>query len=120
MWLDSHGIPKAVRVAQREAYKAFRQQEGKVSAEERARADLQVGRSTATCSPIVLKPCTPEEIREVAEMCLTMLDVQGKSVEQTLAEMSADGGWLSPPDVPRVREAAGQLLRRRNVGGHNA
>ena len=120
MWLDSYGIPKAVRVAQREAYKAFRQQEGKASAEQRARADLQVGRSTTNCSPAVLKPCTPEEVREVAEVCLTMLDVQGKPIEQTLTEMSADGGWLSPQDVSRVREVAGELLRGRNVGGQRA
>lgn len=43
-------------------------------------------------------------------MCLTMLDVQGKPVEQTLAEMCANDGWLLPSDVPKVRDAIAKML----------
>lgn len=112
-WLDKYGLPKAARVAQREAYQIFKHQAGKVSASQRAHAELQVGRNADMHSPSEPKPRTPAEIAEVAEMCLTMLDVQGKPVEQTLAEMCANDGWLLPSDVPKVRDAIVAMLRAR-------
>lgn len=113
-WLDQHGLPKAARVAQREAYQIFKHQGGKAIAEQRALTELQVGRSTATYSPPTIEPRNPDEIAEVAEMCLTMLEVQGKPVEQTLTEIGADGGWLLSEDIPKVREAAGRMLQARS------
>lgn len=115
-WLDKHGLPKAARVAQREAYQIFRQEKGKLSAEQRARAELQVGRGPVTYPlSTATKACTPAEIAEAAEMCLTMLEVQGKPIEETLDEFSVEGGWLLLDDVPRVREAAGEILRARSA-----
>ncbi len=113
-WLEKHGLPKAARVAQHEAYQIFRHEEGKLSAEQRARAELQVGCGSTTYSP-AMKQSTSEEIAETAEMCLTMLEVQGKPIEETLAQISAEGGWLLSADVPRVREAAGEILRARSA-----
>lgn len=114
-WLDQHGLPKAARVAQREAYQIFKHQGGKAIAEQRALAELQVGRSIATYSPPAVEARTPDEIAEIAEMCLTMLDVQGKPVEQTLTEIDVNsGGWLLPESIPKVRQAAGRMLLARS------
>jgi hypothetical protein len=39
-----------------------------------------------------------------------MLETQGKSIEVTLSEISAEGGgWLLPGDAPLVREMAREL-----------
>lgn len=117
-WLDKHGLPKAARVAQREAYQIFKHQEGRITAEQRARADLQVGGGTSAASkPPAVRPLAAHEISEIAEVCVTMLELQSKPVEQTLAEISATDGWLLPEDVPRVREAAASLLRVRDSAG---
>lgn len=113
-WLDRYGLPKAARVAQREAYTIFKHQSGKVQADERARADLQVGRSTVTYPPPQVKPLTTSEINELAEACVTMLEVQGKAIDETLGEISAaPGGWVTAADVPKVRTAAQSLLLTR-------
>src|SRR3712207_8744426 len=47
-WLENRGLPKAARVAQREAYNVLKNH-GVISAvAERARADLEVGRNSFT------------------------------------------------------------------------
>ncbi len=114
-WLDKHGIPKATRVAQKEAYNVLRSHGLMDVSMQRSRAELQVGRSSGTYATQEARPRTPEEITEVAEMCVALLEVQGKSVEVTLSEISSEaGGWLLPEDVPRVREAAQSLVLERN------
>ncbi len=114
-WLDQHGLPKAARVAQREAYNIFKHQSAKIDAAERARADLQVGRNVAACSPPEVRPRTAAEIAEIAEVCVTMLEVQGKAIDETLAEISAtSGGWVATEDVLKVSETAYALLRAKN------
>lgn len=56
------------------------------------------------------RPLTAEEVHEAAEVCVALLETQGKSVEVTLSEMCSEGcGWLLPEDAPRVREAAREL-----------
>jgi hypothetical protein len=103
-WLERHGIPKATRVAQREAYNVLRSH-GVISAKaERARADLEVGRNDYVP---VAKPLSPEEVKEMAEMCIAMLETHGQAIDVTLSEMSAEaGGCLLSEDAPKVRELA--------------
>jgi len=103
-WLDKCGIPKATRVAQREAYNVLRSH-GVISGfRQRARAELEVGRSQY--APLA-KPLSPAESKELAEMCVAMLDTQGQAIEVTLAEISAEsGGFLLAEDAPGVRALA--------------
>ncbi|MBA3442762.1 MAG: hypothetical protein H0T92_23175 [Pyrinomonadaceae bacterium] len=110
-WLDRYGLPKAARVAQREAYNVFKHQSAKIHADERTRAELQVGRSTTAYPPPRVKPLTTADISELAEACVTMLEVQGKAIDETLGEISATpGGWVTAEDVEKVRTAAQTLL----------
>lgn len=103
-WLDKYGIPKATRVAQKEAYNVLRSHGVISDSAQRARADLEVGRNQYIP---VAKPLSPEEIKELAEMCIAMLDAQGQAIDVTLSEISAEaGGCLLSEDAPRVRELA--------------
>jgi hypothetical protein len=103
-WLDKCGIPKATRVAQREAYNVLRSHGVISDSARRARADLEVGRSQYTP---VAKPLSPEESKELAEMCIAMLDTHGQAIDVTLSEISAEsGGFLLLEDIPGVRELA--------------
>ncbi len=116
-WFETKALPKAVRVAQHETY-ALLKKHGQVDArQERARSELQVGRAMedSYTKPVVAHPLTTEEIQETAETCVALLEAQGKSVEVTLAEISAEGGgWLLPDDAPKVREQAERLLCARS------
>jgi hypothetical protein len=112
-WLERSGIPKATRVAQREAYNVLRSHGFINSPAGRARAGLEVGRADDTRATAA-GPLTPEEITETAETCVALLEAQGKAIDVTLSEISSEGGgWLLPQDAPRVREAAQALLRER-------
>lgn len=116
-WLDKHGIPKATRVAQREAFNVLRSH-GLVNADaQRARAQLEVGRSSGSYTDISqdTRPRTAEEITETTETCVALLEAQGKSIEVTLSEISSEcGGWLLPEDAPKVRQDAEKLMRARS------
>ena len=103
-WLDKCGIPKATRVAQREAYNVLRSHGVINDSAQRASANLGVGRSQYTA---VAKPLSPEETKELAEVCIAMLDTHGQAIDVTLSEISSEtGGFLLPEDAPRVRELA--------------
>jgi hypothetical protein len=105
-WLESRGLPKAARVAQREAYNVLRK--------------YGVIRDTAHASPADVSRSQPvqefqtlsdNEVEELAQACVAMLEVKGQSVELTLSEMSVEaGGFLLPEDTPRVRARAQTLL----------
>ncbi len=115
-WLDRHGIPKATRVAQREAYNVLRKN-GVIgaAADSRRRADSQVGGASEPYIPQEAHPLSEREIIETAETCVALLEAQGKAIEITLSEISStSGGWLLPEDAPRVREAAQALLLKRS------
>jgi hypothetical protein len=57
-----------------------------------------------------------QEINELAEGCVTLLAIQGKSIALTLSEMSVEaGGFLLPEDIPRVREKAEGLVQGRPI-----
>ena len=106
-WLESRGLPKAARVAQREAYNLLRKYG--VVTETASSAQAEVGRGGHT--QIELHPLSDDEVAELAQACVAMLEVKGQSVEVTLSEMSAAaGGFLLPEDAPRVRRKVRLLV----------
>jgi hypothetical protein len=103
-WLENRGLPKAARVAQREAYNVLRSHGVIGTVQERARADLEVGRNSYKMEA---KPLSCEETKELAGICLAMLETHGQSIDMTLAEISSEaGGCLLPEDAPKVRALA--------------
>jgi hypothetical protein len=105
-WLESRGLPKAARVAQREAYNVLRKYGAIKDAAHASSAD--VGRDYAEQ---VHRPISDDEVEELAQACIAMLEVKGQSVEVTLSEMSSEaGGFLLPEDTPRVRAKIESLL----------
>ena len=114
-WLENRGLPKAARVAQREAYNVLRNHGVISAANDRARADLEVGRNT---HPAEAKPLSEEEIKELAEMCVAMLETHGQSIDTTLAEISSEaGGCLLLEDAPKVRALTRSMLGENDSQG---
>lgn len=106
-WLESRGLPKAARVAQREAYNVLRRHR-LIDNDARSRAGIEVGRGQST--PMDVRRLSPDELREMAEACVAMLEVHGQSIDVTLAELSAEaGGVLLAEDAPIVRDLARAL-----------
>jgi hypothetical protein len=105
-WLESRGLPKAARVAQREAYNVLRKYGVIRDTVQTLHADVGRGYSMQEHHPL-----SDGELEELAQACVAMLEVKGQSIELTLSEMSAEsGGFLLPEDAPRVREKANSLL----------
>jgi hypothetical protein len=105
-WLESRGLPKAARVAQREAYNVLRKYGVIRDGVQSSHAD--VGRAQPAQEH---QPLSDSEVEELAQACVAMLEVKGQSVELTLSEMSAEvRGFLLPADAPRVRARAEALL----------
>jgi hypothetical protein len=109
-WLENRGLPKAVRVAQHEAYNVLRQN-GVVSLkDERARADLKVGCSDYTQAEAA-KPLSAEEIKTYAEICVAMLEIHGQEIDVTISELSVEAsGPILPEDAPKVRIEAERMI----------
>jgi hypothetical protein len=108
-WMEQRGIPKAVRVAQKEAYNVLKNCISLDSPRDRSRSELMVGASTKKNS--APRPTSEADIKEIAEICLSMFETRGQSVEATLAEISIEaGGFLSAEDAPRVRELAEAMI----------
>jgi hypothetical protein len=106
-WLESRGLPKAARVAQRETYEALRRQGLVKDAARNLQADVG-RRSPVPSAPRVLPD---DEVFELAEACLALLEAKGQPVELTLSEMNvASGGFLLPEDTSRVLEKVEALL----------
>ena len=98
-WLESRGLPKAARVAQRETYDILRLQ-GFLEAPLR-NSHAEVGRAGGV--PYVPHTLPEDEIVELAEACVALLEAKGQPVELTLSEMNiASGGFLLPEDASRV------------------
>jgi hypothetical protein len=109
-WFETKALPKAVRVAQRETYDLLRRHGALEGRGGRGSAGLEVGRGSGGQTAAAARPLSDEEIRETAEVCVALLEAQGKLIEVTLSEISSEGGgWLLPEDVPRVRELATAL-----------
>jgi signal transduction histidine kinase len=107
-WLESKGLPKAARVAQREAYNVLRQHGLGGGAASRTRAGANVGHEHR--APTDARRLSQDEMRELAETCVAMFEVHGQSIDVTLAELSAEaGGILLAEDAPKVRELAQAL-----------
>jgi Flp pilus assembly protein CpaB len=106
-WLESKGLPKAARVAQREAYNVLRKY-GVVGGAARV-THAVLGRDNQT--PVAPRTLTDDEITELAQVCLAMLEAQGRPVEVTLSEMDVTaGGFLLPEDAARVRHKINSLM----------
>ena len=112
-WLENRGLPKAARVAQREAFNVLRQYGVIKDSGHRAHAELMVGQHDH--APYKPKLLTPDELNEVAEICVSMLEGHDQAIDVTLAEISAEvGGYLLAEDVPKVRELSESLARQRS------
>lgn len=112
-WLENRGLPKAARVAQREAFNVLKQHGVITDSGRRARTELMVGQHKQ--APYKLRPLTPDELEEVAEMCVSMLEGRGQAIDVTLAEMSAEaGGYILAEDAPKARELAESFVRQRS------
>jgi len=112
-WLENRGLPKAARVAQHEAYNVLRKY-GVINESGRSSGvHAEVGRSDYT--PPEPHKLSPDEITDMAGVCVAMLETKGQSIEFTLSEMSTEaGGFLLPEDAGHVREKANFLLTERN------
>jgi hypothetical protein len=106
-WLESRGLPKAARVAQREAYNVLRKYGALNTTARTPHAEVGRGGYTPT-APHVL---ADEEVAELAQVCVALLETQGQPVEVTLAQMSAaESGFLLPEDTPRLRHKINSLI----------
>jgi hypothetical protein len=115
-WLESRGLPKAARVAQREAYTVLRNYGLVGECARGGGAGSEVGRRGEVIRDEP-QPLTPAEVTELAEACVALLESRGQPVELTLAGMCAEaGGFLPPDDAARVRERINSLLAP-GVGG---
>ncbi len=109
-WFETKALPKAVRVAQSETYHLLKKYGSLEAKGERTRADLRVGRADEDDTQTA-RPLESKEITEMAETCVALLEAQGRSVDMTLSEMSAEGGgWLLPDDALKVRTVAQAIL----------
>jgi hypothetical protein len=98
-WLESRGLPKAARVAQRETYDVLRRQGLLKDASKNSHAE--VGRGCLVPSPPRSLP--EAEVLELAEACVTLFEAKGQPVELTLSKLSvASGGFLAPEDAGRI------------------
>jgi hypothetical protein len=105
-WLESHGLPKAARVAQREAYNVLRKYGAVRDTAQPSHAE--VGRGHA---PHEHRALSENDVEELAQACMALLEVRGQSVEVTLSEMGVEaGGFLLPEDAPRVRQKVDSLM----------
>jgi hypothetical protein len=124
-WLENRGLPKAVRVAQHEAYNVLRQN-GVVSLkDERARSDLKIGCSDYTQAEAA-KPLSAEEIKTYAEICVAMFETHGQEIDVTISELSVEAsGPILPEDAPKVRIEAERMIdsfcrKRSEMSANNA
>jgi hypothetical protein len=106
-WLESRGLPKAARVAQRETYDVLRRQGLLKDASKNFHAE--VGRGGSMPSPLHALP--EAEVSELAEACVALFEAKGQPIEATLSDMNvASGGFLLPEDASRVLEKVEVLL----------
>jgi DNA-binding transcriptional regulator YhcF (GntR family) len=107
-WLEQRGLPKAARVAQREAYNLLRQH-GMVKAT--SRRNYEVETSNPTTPQPATQPLRAEELEELASMCLAMHEIHGQACQVTLAALSSDAaGSLSAEDAAKVLDMAEALI----------
>ena len=116
VWLENRGLPKAARVAQREAYNVLKKY-GVIN-EPSCRTSPRANVGRGEYAPDEPRPLTPDDINDLAGACIALLETRGQAIDLTLAEMSVEGGgFLLPNDVIRVRERVNSLLAAGNGGG---
>jgi hypothetical protein len=114
-WLEHRGLPKAARVAQREAYNVLRKYGVIAESSRPTRAQSVVGRNIY--APSAPHPLSAGEMTDLAQACVAMLETQGQSIDVTLSKMSSEaGGFLRPESSGRVREKANFLLSADDSG----
>ena len=119
-WFEAKALPKAVRVAQRETFELLRRHGTPEGRGGRGSAGLEVGRGAGDHAAAA-HPLTPGEVRETAEVCVALLEAQGKAIEVTLSEIGSEGGgWLLPEDAVAVRELAEALASGGGASGASA
>lgn len=110
-WFETKAMPKATRVAIHECFSLLKKHGTLDEKTNRTKTDMQIGHYDPQMQSEPLRARTESEIRETAEICLTLLELQGQSIDRTLSEISSEaGGWLLPDDAPKVRELAYRLL----------
>jgi hypothetical protein len=106
-WLENRGLPKAARVAQREAYNVLRKYRAIKEAAKPAYPVIGSHELAARENCLL----SEGELQELAQACVAMFEVQGRPTEVTLSEMSVfAGGFLLPADIPRVRAMVEAIL----------
>ncbi len=118
-WFEKNGLPKAVRVGQREAYDVLRRY-GLVN-ETGSRGHAAQGNRVAEPAPghadgqqATARPLSSEEVEQYACACVALLIEQGQSIDRTISGMSVEsGGFLLPEDARRVRECAASQAAER-------
>jgi hypothetical protein len=106
-WLERSGLPKAVRVAQRETYDVLRRN-GVIKGA--SRKTLGEAGSVSNVRPEP-RPHSESELTELAEACVALFEAKGQPVEDTLRGMGIEaGGMLLPEDAPRVLSKVKTLL----------
>jgi hypothetical protein len=109
-WLEKHGLPKAARVAQREAYNLLRQHGLLKDKPQRAHEGREVNHSQ--CTSLSVPPLSTQELEELASTCLAMLEIHGQAVDTTLAALGTQaGGYLSPADAAQVQAMAEAMMK---------
>ena len=113
-WFNDSALPKAIRVAQREAYQILRQDFNLREREARSQANGAVGQMTPPPDfdeVIRTQPLNAEETRELAEICVSLYETQKQPLAATLRQLSVgQGGPLTAADEPLVEACARQLL----------
>ena len=108
-WLEQRGLPKAARVAQREAYNLLRQY-GLVKGAPRSNVEVGAARNPQTPRPDS-SPLRVEELEELASMCLAMHEIHGQALLVTLTALSSDAAnSLSAEDAARVLKMAEAMV----------
>ncbi len=100
-WLEKHGLPKAARVAQREAYNLLRQH----GLSKTKPTSIPAGKEVYAKldSALAAQPLVAAELAELASTCLAMREVHGQEFALTLAALSTDaGGCLTAADTTKM------------------
>jgi hypothetical protein len=116
LWLEERAVPKAVRVAQHEAYKILRQYGVLAEREAQVQAQLSVGSLCDNAPPAAeasSTPCTPEQLAHIAEICVTLHQLHGTTVDSLLENFCTEhAGPVDRDQLPYLRILVEDLLHR--------
>ena len=109
VWLETRGLPKAARVAQREAYNVLRRYG--VIKETRRDSHLHDEPEGSEHASPETHTLSDDELTELAYCCVALFEAQGQAIERTLEAMgTAAGGFLLPVDATRVHALVEKLM----------